>query len=85
MRDTLAAQLEALGLEIKEAHNVKKTLLPTQGTQTEMEAAVSAITTATQPLQHPQEYTLPQELHNFIQTTTKPNTKYHTDEYILTV
>ena len=91
MRDTLAVQLEALGLEVKDAHNVKKTLLPTQGTQTEMEllteqqAAVSTITTPTEPLQHYEQYTLPQDLHNFIQTTTKLNTEYHTNEYIMTV
>ena len=91
MRDTLAAQFEALGLEVKEVQNVKKTLLPTQGTQTEMEllaeqqAEDSEITTPTLPLQHPQECTLGQELQKFTQTTAKANTQYDINEYILTV
>ena len=91
MRNAVAMQLEVLRLEVKEVHNVKNTLLQSQETQTEMElvmgqeAAVSVITTPTQPLQHPQECTLPQELHKLIQTTAKPNTEYNINEYILTV
>ena len=62
----------------------------------EQQAAVTSITTAvetpattTPPIvqltTNPKEYTLPQDLHNFIQTTGKLNTQYHTDDYILTI
>ena len=94
--------MEALGLEVCEAQNIKKTLQPSQETQTQMQdiieqqAAVTSITTpvqapptattaAVQPITNPDEYTLPQDLHNFIQTTGKLNTQYHTDNYILTI
>ena len=77
--------MEALGLEVCEAQNIKKTLQPSQETQTQMrdiieqQAAVTSITTpvqtpptattaAVQPITNPDEYTLPQNLHNFIQT-----------------
>ena len=102
MRDSLAGQLEALGLEVCEAQNIKKTLQPSQETQTQMQdiieqqAAVTSITTpvqtpptattgAVQPIINLDEDTLPQDLHNFIQTTGKLNTQYHTDDYILTI
>ena len=77
--------MEALGLEVCEAQNIKKTLQPSQETQTQMQdiieqqAVVTSITTpvqapptattaVVQPITNPDEYTLPQDLHNFIQT-----------------
>ena len=92
--------MEALGLEVCEAQNIMKTLHPSQETQTQMQdiieqqAAVTSITTpahstattaAVQPITNLDEYTLLQDLHNFIQTTGKLNTQYHTDDYILTI
>ena len=88
MRDSLVSQMEALGLEVSQSQNVKKSLLPTQETQTqpqditEQETAITSITT---PTTKTDQYTLPQELHQFIQTTGKLNTEYHTDDYILTI
>ena len=55
VRVSLTVQLEAFGLEVSEVHNIKKTLLPTQETQTQMEdiveqqVAVTSITTPVQP------------------------------------
>ena len=62
----------------------------------EQQVVVTSITTAVetpstttppivQPATNPKEYTLPQDLHNFIQTTAKLNRQYHTDNYILTI
>ena len=91
MRDSLASQMELLRLDVKEAQNVKKNQLPTEETQTEMDmiseqqAAVSSITPPVQPASQITEYTFPEDLHNFIQTTAKLNTPYHTDDYILTI
>ena len=91
--------MEAVGLQVSEAQNIKKTLQPSQETQTQMQdiieqeavvtsittpvqAAATATTAAVQPPTHPDEYKLPQDLHNFIQTMGKLNTQYHTDDYI---
>ena len=88
MRDSLVSQMEALGLEVSQSQNVRKTLLPTQEKETqpqdirEQETAITSITT---PTTQTDQYTLPQDLHQFIQTTGKLNTKYHTDDYILTI
>ena len=88
MRDSLVSQMEALGLEVSQSQNVKKSLLPTQETQTqpqditEQETTITSITT---PTTQTDQYTLPQDLHQFIQTTGKLNTEYHTDDYILTI
>ena len=88
IRDSLVSQMEALGLEVTQSHNVKKSLLPTQETQTqpqdiaEQETTITSITTTTTQMN---QYTLPQDLHQFIQTTGKLNTEYHTDDYILTI
>ena len=88
MRDSLVGQMEALGLEVSQSQNIKKSLLPTQETKTqpqditEQETAITSITTPTTQMN---QYTLPQDLHQFIQTTGKLNTEYHTDDYILTI
>ena len=88
MRESLVSQMEALGLEVSQSQNVRKTLLPTQETQTqpqditEQETAITSITT---PTTQTDQYTFPEDLHQFIQTTGKLNTQYHTDDYILTI
>ena len=80
--------MEALGLEVTQSYNVKKSLLPTQETQTqpqditEQETTITSITTPTTQMD---QYTLPQDVHEFIQTAGKLNTEYHTDDYILTI
>ena len=69
----------------------RKTLLPTQETQTdiqditEQQAAISSITTPTVTAPTPQQYELPDDLHEFIQHTGKLDTQYHTEDYILTI
>ena len=88
MRESLQGQMEALSLEVSQAENVKKSLHPTQETQTQMEDITeqeAAVTSITTPMTQADQYTLPQDLHNFIQTTGKLNTQYHTDDYILTI
>ena len=80
--------MEALGLEVTQSHNAKKSLLPTQETQTQPQNITeqeTAITSMTTPTTQMDKYTLPQDLHQFIQTTGKLNTEYHTDDYILTI
>ena len=52
---------------------------------TPVQAHPTATTAAVQPITNPDEYILPQDLHNFIQRTGKLNTQYHTDNYILTI
>ena len=42
MRESLLGQMEALGLEVSQAENVKKSLCPTQETQTQMEDITEA-------------------------------------------
>ena len=88
MRDSLVSQMESLGLEVSQSQNVKKSLLPTQETQTQPQDITeqeNAITSITTPTTQTDQYTLPQDLHQFIQTTGKLNTKYHTNDYILTI
>ena len=69
MRESLVGQMEALGLEVSQSQNIKKSLCPTQETQTRMqditkqEAAVTSITT---PTTQTDQYTLPEDLHEFI-------------------
>ena len=69
MRESLVGQMEALGLEVSQSQNIKKSLLPTQETQTwlqditEQETAVTSITT---PTTQTNQYTLPEDLHQFI-------------------
>ena len=91
MQTSLLTQMKALGLEVSQAKNIKKTLLPTQETQTdiqditEQQAAISSITTPTVTAPTPQQYELPDDLHEFIQHTGKLDTQYHTEDYILTI
>ena len=88
IRDSLVSQMEALGLEVTQSHNLKKSLLPTQETQTQPQHIAeqeTAITSTTTPTTQMDQYTLPQDLYQFIQTTGKLNTEYHTDDYILTI
>ena len=101
MRDSLAGQLEALGLEVCEAQNIKRTLQPSQETQTQMQDIIeqqATVTSITTPVQAPPTATTApvQPITNpdvytlpqdlhFIQTKGKLNTQYHTDDYILTI
>ena len=88
MRDSLVSQMEALGLEVSQSQNIKKSLLPTQETQTQVQDIMeqeTVVTSITIPTTQTDQYTLPEDLHQFIQTTGKPNTEYHTDDYILTI
>ena len=88
MRDSLVSQMEALGLEVSQSQNVRKTLLPTQETQTqpqditEQETAITSITT---PTTQTDQYTLPQDLHQYIPDYRRIKHQYHTNDYILTI
>ena len=91
MQTSLLTQMKALGLKVSQAKNIKKTLLPTQETQTdiqditEQQAAISSITTPTVTAPTPEQYGLPDNLHEFIEHTGKLDTQYHTEDYILTI
>ena len=88
MRESLVSQMEALGLEVSQLQNIRKSLLPTQETQTQLQDIMeqeTAVTSITTPTTQTDQYTLPEDLHQFIQTIGKPNTQYHTDDYILTI
>ena len=69
MRDSLVSQMEALGLEVSQSQNVKKSLLPTQETQTQVQDIMeqeTAVTSITTPTTQTNQYTLPEDLHQFI-------------------
>ena len=68
IRDSLVSQMEALGLEVSQSQNVKKSLLPTQETQTQLQDVTeqeTAITSITTPTTQTDQYTLPQDLHQY--------------------
>ena len=89
MRERLASELVTLGLEVTDVKVSKKKLLPTQETQTDMEllleqqTAVDTLVNLNQPIQQPEQHILPPEVLNFINSIAKPNTPYHTDDYVL--
>ena len=91
MRERLASELVTLGLEVTDVKVSKKKLLPTQETQTDMEllleqqTAVDTLINLNQPIQQPEQHILPPEVLNFINSIAKPNTPYHTDDYVLMV
>ena len=91
MRERLASELVTLGLEVTDVKVSKKKLLPTQETQTDMEllseqqTAVDTLVNLNQTIQQPEQHILPPEVLNFINSIAKPNTPYHTDDYVFMV
>ena len=47
MRDSFVSQMEALGLEVSQSRNIKKSLLPTQETQTQVQDIMEQETAVT--------------------------------------
>ena len=51
----------------------------------EQEIAADTLVNLNQPVQQPEEHTLPPEVENVTHTIAKPNTQYHIDDYVLMI